>query len=425
MEHADWTAFPPLDHPRWRAIAEKGLRGKSWEDIERPRPDGRVLPVRVDPADPLAAPRGLPDRAIGGPETGQPWQLQQTLHTPEALKQALMHGVEGIRISEAAQQAHGMRTLLDGVYLDMVDVHLDGPEATGLLRGLVEQGLSGEQLTGSCSRDVLRAPENGTLARHVEAWGAAFPRLLTWGCDAAPWIDAGVGWVDALSAVVSGWDAGIQALEAEGIGREAAMAHCTVRWAVGAEVLVEASALRALRMLWAKWCTHHHTPPRPLWIDARTSTRSFVRELPEDNLLRMTAASYAAVLGGADGIETLPHDFREGLSSDAALRYARNVQHLLREESALHLTCDPFQGSHAVEFLTNQAVDAAWSSYLRDAEAGGWPVLWESGEWSRRVERGRVAGLQAPLFLPRDVERGNAPLPANFREAVYFADHQA
>lgn len=425
MEHADWKAFPPLDYARWRAVAEKGLRGKSWEDIERARPDGLSLPVRVDPADPLAAPRGLPVRAIGGPETGQPWQLQQTLHTPDALKQALMHGVEGIRISEAAQQAHGMRSLLDGVYLDMVDVHLDGPEATGLLRGLVEQGLSSGQLTGSCSRDVLIAPEHGALARHVEAWGAAFPRLLTWGCDAAPWIDAGVGLVDALSAVVSGWDAGVQALETEGIGREVTMAHCTVRWAVGAEVLVEAAALRALRMLWAKWCIHHNTAPCPLWIDARTSARAFVRELPEDNLLRMTAASYAAVLGGADGIETLPHDFRNGQPSDSALRYARNVQHLLREESALHLTCDPFQGSHAVEFLTNQVVDAAWSSYLRDAEAGGWPVLWESGEWALRVKRGRAAGIQAPLFMPRDVKRGNDPVPDAPEAAVFFADHQA
>lgn len=424
MEHGDWKAFQPLDYPRWRAIAERGLRGKAWEDIERERPDGWQLPARVDPDDPLAAPRGLPARAIAGPEAGQPWQLQQTLDHPAALQQALEHGVQGLRISEAAQQSHGMAALLDGVYLDMVDVHLDGPEATGLLRGLVEHGVEGALLTGSCSRDVLRSPDGEALARHVEAWGAAFPKLLTWGCDAAPWLDAGVGLVDALSAVLSGWDAGVQALEAEGVPLDATLAHGTVRWAVGSEVLIEAAALRALRMLWAKWCSHHHTAHRPLWIDARTSTRAFVRRLPEDNLLRTTAATYAAVMGGADGIETLPHNHREGAPDEAALRYARNVQHLMREESSLHLTCDPFQGSHAVEFLTNQAVDSAWSRYLQDAAQGGWARLWESGEWAKRVARGRRAGLQAPLFLPRDVERGEAPLPNAPEQAVYFADHQ-
>lgn len=425
MEQGAWNAFEPLNYERWRGLAEKGLRGKTWSDLQRERHDGLELPVRVNPNDPLAQPQGLPDRASAPAADGQPWQIQQTTHDPAALKQALMHGVEGIRISESAHSKHGLHELLEGVYLEIIDLHLDGPEATGLLRGLVEYVQDSEQLTGSCSRDVLRALDGEALSRHVEAWGAAFPDFLTWGCDAAPWLDAGVGLIDALSAVVSGWDAGIQSLERGGVGFEDAANRCTVRWAVGSEVLVEAAALRALRMLWAKWCTHHHRAPRPLWIDARTTTRSFVRQLPEDNLLRTTAATYAAVMGGADGIETLPHDFREGTQLESARRYARNIQHLLREESALHLTFDPFQGSHAVEYLTNQAVDRAWNQYLRDAELGGWTQLWECGEWSSRVIRGREAGVHAPIFIPRDVHRGQAPLPSNVNEPVYFADNQA
>lgn len=425
MEQGAWNAFEPLDYERWRGLAEKGLNGKTWAEVEQERPDGWVLPVRVNPADPLAQPQGLPDRAIAPPAEGQPWQIQQTLHDPTTLKQALMHGVEGVRISESAHNKYGLGALLEGVYLEIIDLHLDGPEATGLLRGLVEHVRQPEQLTGSCSRDVLRAQDGEALSRHVEAWGAAFPGLLSWGCDAAPWLDAGVGLIDALGAVVSGWDAGIQALERGGVGFEEAASRCTVRWAVGSEVLVEAAALRALRLLWAKWCTHHHRAPRPLWIDARTTSRCFVRQLPEDNLLRTTASTYAAVVGGADGIETLPHDFREGTQMESARRYARNIQHLLREESALHLTFDPFQGSHAVEYLTNQAVERAWSQYLRDAESGGWTELWEGGEWSNRVMRGREAGLRAPIFLPSDVQRGDAPLPSNVNESVYFADNQA
>jgi hypothetical protein len=423
MEGAPWKGFEPLNQAQWKELALRGLRGTTWEELSPPRRDGWDVPIRVDPQDPLAQPVGLPDRSICPPSQGQMWQVQQTLNEPKSLMQALMHGVEGLRISEAAQQTHGLGKLLDGVYLDMVDVHLDGPEATGLLRDLVERELSPEHFTGSCSRDILQAFDAGELARHVEAWGAAFPRLLTWGCDAAPWLDAGVSLVDALSAVVSGWDAGVDALEKEGISFDLAIAQCTVRWSVGSEVLIESSALRALRMLWSKWLSHRHQPHRPLWIDARTSTRNFVLHQPEDNLLRTTVSSYAAVLGGADGIETLPHDFRLGVDSESSRRCARNIQHLLREESALHLTFDPLQGSHVSEYLTNSVVQRAWGQYLKDAESGGWLELLEGGEWHQRVARGRIEG--GTLFLPNDVQRGEDVMPENPASPIYYADLNA
>jgi methylmalonyl-CoA mutase len=425
MQHASWNDFEPMNQARWRDLAEKGLRGRPWSDVQPERPDGWEVLVRVDPTDPAAQPVGLPERAIAPPGAGQPWQVQQTLDDPASLMQALQHGVQGVRISEAAQQAHGLDALLEGVYLDMVDVHLDGPEATGLLRDLVERQVPADALTGSCSRDVLRAADGERLARHVEAWGAAYPKLLTWGADAAPWLDAGASLVDALSAVLSGLDAGVAALEKEGIGFEQAVARCTVRWAVGSEVLVEVAALRALRRLWAQWLTHRHAAIRPLWIDARTSTRNFVRALPEDNLLRTTAATYASVLGGADGIETLPHDFREPHSTESARRYARNIQHLLREESSLHLTFDPMQGSHALEYLTNQVVERAWNQYVADVSEGGWSTLWEEGIWKERVLAGREQGRQAKLFLPRDIERGTEPMPVDLAAPVFYPDHEA
>lgn len=413
-----------MDQARWSALATKGLKGKSLEDLVPARHDGRSLPLRVDPADPLAAARGLPPRAVALPESGQPWQIQQTLDAPADVLQALEHGIQGVRISESAQQDFGLDALLAGVYLDLVDVHLDGPEATGLLRDLVERQVDARTFTGSCSRDVLRAADGDRLARHVEAWGAAFPRLLTWGCDAAPWIDAGASLDHALSAVVSGWDTGVAALESAGIGFEAAVSCCTVRWAVGTEVLVEAAVLRALRQLWRRWLAHRHAADRPLWIDARTSTRTFVRALPEDNLLRTTASAYAAVLGGADGVEVLPHDFRTPAGLESARRFARNIQHLLIEEASLHAAFDPLQGSRFAEYLTNDAADRAWAQYVQDAARGGWAALWESGAWEERVRNGRTEGLQAPLFLPKDTARGSAPLPEDWKAPLFVADHQ-
>ena len=148
MEHGAWRGFEPMDQARWSALATRGLKGKSLEDLVPVRHDGRSLPLRVDPVDPLAAARGLPPRAVAPPDSGQPWQIQQSLDAPADVLQALEHGIQGVRISESAQQDFGLDALLAGVYLDLVDVHLDGPEATGLLRDLVERQVDSRTFTG-------------------------------------------------------------------------------------------------------------------------------------------------------------------------------------------------------------------------------------------------------------------------------------
>ena len=44
-------------------------------------------------------------------------------------------------------------------------------------------------------------------------------------------------------------------------------------------------------------------------------------------------------------------------------RWARNIQHLMREESGLHRVFDPMGGSRVVEAWTGSLVEAAWAQY--------------------------------------------------------------
>lgn len=401
--------FVGLTQNDWEAIALKSLKSRSLSDIQSIRFDGLEMPIWTD-AEPVQV--GIPPRAVAPPTDGMPWQIQQTIAHPSEVEMALMHGVQGLRVSEVACVRWGLEEILTGVYPEMVSIHLDGPEATGMLRALMREqdrrsAALGHaiELQGACTLDVLRAdwdsPEGQTrLHRHITSWSSAFPAFRTWGADGSPWLEAGMDAVDVLAWVIWGIDKQWSAWQANGLVTEQPVNAAVLQWSVGTEVLVEAAALRALRRLWSRWLSHRGLGEVPVWIDARTNPLRFERQKPEDNLLRCTASGYAASLGAADGIEVVPHDVLAGdPSSTEAKRWARNVQHLLIEESHLQATHDPLQGSRVVEALTGQFVDRAWAIFegLR-AQGANRPVAW----LEERLLAGRAHRMSEGMFRPSD-----------------------
>lgn len=402
------SMFPPLSYESWEGLVRKSLKGKDIDFLGHTTVEGLRMPWRSEPG----PGRVLPERHARR-EGEAVWlaQIQQTFVAPESLMQGLMHGVEGVRIPEAQQREPGLLHMLDGVHLEMVAVHLDGFEATGSLRNLVALA-DGRAISGSCTRDVMRADIDGErLALHMEAWGAALPAFQTWGVDVAPWIDAGMTPVRALGAAFAALDDAANLLEQHGIPLAEAAKRCTIRWGVDSELMAQAALLRAIRWLWERWLVERGVAPCPVWIEARTTSLRHVWSPAEDNLLRTTAATWAACMGGADGVETLPHDHRHviaqptlsnGPAAENARRYARNISHLLREESGLHRVVDPLQGSYHVEAWSRLWEDRAWDTFLAYRSRGGWQKACDQGFVQDQLRASRADLNRSDTFLPAD-----------------------
>jgi methylmalonyl-CoA mutase len=217
-----------------------------------------------------------------------------------------------------------------------------------------------------------------------------------------------MGTVDALAGVVRAAEDALIGLEKAGIGPRAAAERAVVRWAVDTDVLHEVAALRALRLLWDAVLERHGVAGVPLRIEVRPAMRRWTRVRPEDNLLRVVASTYAAVLGCADGIEALPSTARSAPPAEGPLRWARNIQHLLREECGMLRYADPVAGSRAVEARTS-ALIAAVEEELRQQPS--WAVWVAQKGPEAALRRGREALKSAPLFLPVDVPRGEDAEP--------------
>jgi len=326
------------------------------------------------------------ERAASVPFGSRPqggWEIQQSFSDKEALMQGLMHGVEGVRTSAEGLNGEAMRALLDEVHPEMVALHVDGFETVGALRAVVAWA-EGKVVRGSSTWDVGRSCtyETEALALHAEAWHAAMPAFHVWGVDAAKWQDRGMLHVDALGAAMSASRSGLETLVAAGWSLEDAAKHATLRLAFSTDVLSSVAMARAARALWARLlASMGMAAGAVVRLEAQTSTLGLHADAAHsrDALLSHTVAAYAAVLGGVDGLEVRRHDFREwleelGTAEEAvrAERWARNIQHILREEAGLGEHADVMRGSRAIEALTRQMAEQAWARHEEMEAAGGW-----------------------------------------------------
>lgn len=103
-------------------------------------------------------------------------------------------------------------------------------------------------------------------------------------------------------------------------------------------------------------------------INAHNSLREQTLFDPWVNMLRSTASSMAAIIGGADAVSTFSYDhFYSTLAgtdeSDLGRRQADNILKILIEESHLDRIVDPMKGSYSVDNLTYQILTHAWQKY--------------------------------------------------------------
>jgi methylmalonyl-CoA mutase len=113
------------------------------------------------------------------------------------------------------------------------------------------------------------------------------------------------------------------------------------------------------------------------------------------NLLRLTAADFAAAAGGADAVVLAPFTEPLGEPSDLARRQARNIQLVLREESHLGKVADPAAGAWYVEALSRELAVEGWGVFQAIEAQGGIVAALTNGFIAANVEGPRGAAMAA------------------------------
>jgi len=132
------------------------------------------------------------------------------------------------------------------------------------------------------------------------------------------------------------------------------------------------------------------------------------------NLLRNTSEALAAILGNCQTICLLPHNGKINDPNPFGKRLARNVSHLLREESHLHLVDDPLAGAYAIESMTQDIAEKSWS-LLQETEArGGLLSDFESGHLQDAIQQSASSYLEEVASLRKVTVGANRYVPEDF-----------
>ena len=185
--------------------------------------------------------------------------------------------------------------------------------------------------------------------------------------------DAGAGDAFEIAYALAAGAWYLRSLTAGGIDIDAACRLVTFRFAVTDEQFTSIAKLRAARLVWhrvAQLCGASAAARRQRQ-HAVTSAAMMTRYDPWVNMLRGTVAAFAAGVGGAEAVTVLPFDSALGTPGEFGHRMARNVSALLLGESHVGAVADPAGGSYAVELLTTDLAQAAWTAFGEIEAVGG------------------------------------------------------
>lgn len=399
-ENLDLASDYSPTREQWLAAVERVLKGK---DFDRTLVTTTLDGLRVEPlydgyetaADESGFPGFAPLTRGGQPasrENGQ-WDVRtRTVHPDPAtansqILEDLANGATSIELlldlgggeGVSIRTPEDLARVLDGVVLDAAPVSLRAGAHAAIVSAwyrdlLAARGVHGVEPAGSVGIDPIgtlvttgEAPIDALMAAGMDV--ANTPRLRTFLASGAPASDAGASEAQEIGYMLSVALLYLRALIDDGVDNPGS--RITLEVTADVDVFATVAKIRALRHCWATVLQNMGQPVDTTQIVAVSADRWLTEVDPWVNILRGTAATLGAIVGGADALTLAPFDSATGLPGDLGRRLARNTQLLLQDESGIGRVLDPAGGSWYIESFTDELAAAAWKFFQRIEAAGG------------------------------------------------------
>lgn len=394
-ENLDLASDYSPTREQWLAAVDKVLKGKDFDKVLVSSTLDELLIQPLYTADDVATMAdedGFPgfDPLLRGahaaPRADGQWDIRSRVAHPDPrtanaqVLEDLGNGATsvelvldlGIGSGISIRSAEELAQVLDGVLLDVAPVSLRAGvhglvAAQWFTRLLAERGVAGVDAVGDLGVDPVAAlvmtGEADTDLEPAVALAQSGTRLRVFTASGAPACDAGASEAQEIGYILA---VGLHYLRAVGDASQ-----ITLEVTADVDLFATVAKIRALRHCWATILQAMDQPIDTTRIVATSADRWLTEVDPWVNILRGTAATVGAVVGGADGVTLAPFDSAAGLPGDLGRRLARNTQLLLQDESGIGRVLDPAGGSWYIETLTDELAAAGWKFFQRIEAAGG------------------------------------------------------
>ncbi|TGV11455.1 methylmalonyl-CoA mutase [Mesorhizobium sp. M8A.F.Ca.ET.173.01.1.1] len=427
----------------WRKLAERELKA-SPDNLVWRTPEGIAVKPLYTAADleGIAALHSLPGLKpfLRGPRAtmyvGRPWTIRQyagfsTAEESNAFyRKALAAGQKGLSVAfdlathrgydsdhprvegdvgkagVAIDSVEDMKILFDGIPLEEMSVSMtmNGAVIPILANFIVageEQGVARDKLSGTIQNDILKEfmvrntyiyppePSMRIIADIIEYTAREMPKFNSISISGYHMQEAGSTLVQELAFTLADGREYVRAAIAKGLNVDDFAGRLSFFFAIGMNFFMEASKLRAARLLWSRIMEEFEPKKQSslmLRTHCQTSGVSLQEQDPYNNIVRTAYEALAAALGGTQSLHTNSFDEAIALPTEFSARIARNTQLILQHETGVTKVVDPLAGSYYVESLTNELAEKAWA-LIEEVEAmGGMTKAVASGLPKRLIE---------------------------------------
>jgi methylmalonyl-CoA mutase len=306
-------------------------------------------------------------------KTSTYWAIKESFEykSPEILNKSILKSLEGgvnsIEIVLTNDAKVDFNLLFKNIFVQYIEVFFSGKYANANTisdywkycesLGLDVASLKGGLMSFANSNEV----DNRVTLQKVRTTSFTFFSI-----DASPIQNmGGLASHSLIYAMIEG-ERLVQSLICKGQSVGEAIASIRFVFASEPSYFIEIAKLRAFRTMWAT-IVKTYDPQLDLTdkilIDTKSSAYYQSSVDRHNNLLRATTQSMSSIIGGTDSLEVI--GFEQSLNKDTeeARRWARNIQHLLIEESYFNLLKDAAKGSYYIEEITTKLAEHTWTKF--------------------------------------------------------------
>jgi methylmalonyl-CoA mutase, N-terminal domain len=324
------------------------------------------------------------------------------------------------RVGVAIDSLLDMEELLDGIPLDRVSTSMTiNATASSLLvlYALVaeKRGIPANALNGTVQNDILKEyaargtyiyPPKPSMRLVTDVMAYAQREIPNWNTISISGYhirEAGSTAVQEVAFTLANGIAYVQAAIDAGLHVDDFAPRLSFFFNAHSDFLEEVAKFRAARQLWAEIMRDRFGArnARSLLLRFHTQTAgsTLTAQQPLNNVVRVALQALSAVFGGTQSLHTNAFDEALALPTEDAARLALRTQQIIASETGVAEIADPFGGSYAVEYLTDQIAERARDLMAKVDEMGGAVVAIESGFMQEQID-------DAAYRFQRAVDRG-------------------
>lgn len=311
------------------------------------------------------------------------------------------------KVGVAIDSLKDMETLFDGIPLDKVSTSMTINAPASVLLSMYiavaeKQGVSPDKLRGTIQNDILKEyiargtyifppePSMRLITNIFEYCSKEVPSWNTISISGYHIREAGSTASQEVAFTLADGIAYVDAAIDAGLDVDDFAPRLSFFFNAHNDLFEEVCKYRAARRLWAKIMKDRFgaksKKSMQLKFHTQTAGSTLTAQQPDNNIIRVTIQTLAAVLGGTQSLHTNSRDEALALPTEDSVRIALRTQQIVAHESGVTETVDPLGGSYYIESLTDKIEEEAMNYIDTIDKLGGATKAIEKGYIQKEIQ---------------------------------------